>query len=213
VINRQKHISAFWQQLQETIEQLLKSQQEHHFDADSLLRDYHNTLGKIDRNITFHFERDEEEGPVEMIFGCDGYPESIGSVLSLVGAAPELSGISFKAFNNRYDPVPSYINMGEEVCEIKDFWFSLKDVAGRLRLTVYLKDVPKVLDADPRTEAVMILLDALIGEYELMTKISALDWVELPADPRDFSLRPLKELREQFDEMKDSVRSIGLTVH
>jgi len=206
-------IRAFWQQIEQTLDQLLDSQQGAQFDADSLLDTYRTFLQKIDRNLTFHFEREHEEGPVEMIFGCDGYPESIHAVLSVVGAAPELSGINFRAFNHRYDPVPSCVNLGEEYCEIEEFWCSLRVIEGKLHLAIYLQDAPKILEMDPRVEAVMIFMDALIGEYELMTRIWALDWCELPREPLDFGLIPLLQLREQFDKLKDDVKPVGITIH
>lgn len=206
-------IRAFWQQIEQTLDQLLDSQQDMQFDADSLLDTYRVSLQKIDRNLTFHFEREHEEGPVEMIFGCDGYPESIHAVLSVVGAAPELSGINFRAFNHRYDPVPSCVNLGEEYCDIEEFWCSLRVIEGKLHLAIYLQDSPKILEMDPRVEAVMIFMDALIGEYELMTRIWALDWCELPSEPLDFGLIPLLQLREQFDKLKDDVKPVGITIH
>lgn len=206
-------IRAFWQQIEQTLDQLLDSQQDMQFDADSLLDTYRVSLQKIDRNLTFHFEREHEEGPVEMIFGCDGYPESIHAVLSVVGAAPELSGINFRAFNHRYDPVPSCVNLGEEYCDIEEFWCSLRVIEGKLHLAIYLQDSPKILEMDPRVEAVMIFMDALIGEYELMTRIWALDWCELPVEPLDFGLIPLLQLREQFDKLKDDVKPVGITIH
>ncbi|MGY8870388.1 MAG: hypothetical protein ACKVJE_08115 [Pseudomonadales bacterium] len=208
-----KRIQDFWQQLELTIDQLLSSREDNQFDADSLLSDYRDTLQKIDENLTFHFERDEDDGPVEMIFGCDGYPESIHSVLSLVGAAPDLSGIRFTAFNHRYDPIPNYINVADEVCELSDYWYSLHSMENKLHLSIYMYDVSFMLDIDPRVEAVMIFLDALIGEYELMTRVWSLDWLELPADPVDFHLRPLSELREGFDQLKHAATPIGITVH
>ncbi len=209
-----KDISVFWEQLAATIDQLLRSRNDDRFEAEPLLRQYREQLRKIDSNLTFHFERDdEEEGPVEMVFGCDGYPESIHSVLSLIGAAPELSGIRFKAFNDRYDPVPQIVNIGDEYCEIGEFWCALRDVGGRLHLEVYMADAPQVLDMEPRVEAVMIYLDALIGEYELMTRIWALDWFELPAAPEDFALIPLARLRDTFDRVKESIDPIGIIVH
>jgi len=206
-------IRAFWQQIEQTLDQLLDSQQGAQFDADSLLDAYRSALQKIDRNLTFHFEREHEEGPVEMIFGCDGYPESIHSVLTVVGAAPELSGINFRAFNHRYDPVPSCVNLGEEYCEIEEFWCLLRVIEGKLHLAIYLQDAPRILEMDPRVEAVMIFMDALIGEYELMTRIWALDWCELPQEPLDFGLIPLSRLREEFDKLKDEVKPVGITIH
>ncbi|EPJ52071.1 MAG: hypothetical protein OFPI_15500 [Osedax symbiont Rs2] len=207
-----KQIADFWQELEMTIEQVLESRDDNQFDAEILLGDYRQRLQSIDENLTFHFEADEE-GPIEMIFGCDGYPESIHSVLSLVGAAPDVHGIKFKAFNHRYDPIPSCINVAGEMCELSDYWFALKNNDKKLHLTIYMPYVPEILETDPRVEAVMIFLDALIGEYELMTKVWALDWLETPADPIDYALKPLSELRDHFDQLKDKVAPIGITFH
>ncbi|EAR62237.1 hypothetical protein [Neptuniibacter caesariensis] len=209
-----KQISSFWEQLQDTIEQLLSSRSDDRFEAEPLLKKYREELQKIDRNLTFHFQSDDEkQDSIEMVFGCDGFPESIHSVLSLIGAAPELSGIEFKAFNNRYDPVPLSVNIGEEFSEIHDFWVRLVVVEKKLHLEVYLEDAPKVLDMDPRVEAVMIYLDALIGEYEIMTRIWALEWFDLPVSPEDYGLIRLVDLREYFDKIKEDVKPIGLTLH
>lgn len=209
-----KKIDTFWEQLQETIEQLLSSRSDDRFEAETLLKEYRDQLQKIDRNLTFHFQSDEsEEGAVEMVFGCDGFPESIHSVLSLIGAAPELTGIEFKAFNNRYDPVPLSIRIGEEYCEISEFWCRIVVINNRLQLEIYMQDAPKILDMDPRVEAVMIFMDALIGEYELMTKVHSLDWFELPESPEDHGLFKLINLRDRFDELKQEIKPIGLTLH
>lgn len=208
-----KQIADFWQQVERTLDQLLASQGDTQFEADSLLTAYRISLQKIDRNLTFHFERESEGGPVDMIFGCDGYPESIHAVLSVVGAAPELSGINFRAFNDRYDPVPAFVNLGDEMCEIDEFWCSLRELNGKLQLAIYMVDAPKILEMDPRVEAAMILLDALIGEYELMTRVWSLDWYELPTDPVDYGLMPLSHLRHAFDGMKERVEPVGITIH
>jgi hypothetical protein len=208
-----KQIEDFWQQIERTLDQLLSSQRDMQFEAEPLLNAYRTSLQKIDRNLTFHFECESEQGPVEMVFGCDGYPESIHAVLSLVGAAPELNGINFRAFNERHDPVPAFVNMGDELCEIDEFWCSLRELNGKLQLAIYMTDAPRILEMDPRVEAVMILLDALIGEYELMTRIWSLDWYELPADPLDYGLMPLADLRQAFDRIKDRVQPVGITIH
>jgi hypothetical protein len=209
-----KKIDNFWQQLQETIEQLLDSRSDDRFEAELLLTQYREQLRKIDHNLTFHFQTDEaDNSAVEMVFGCDGFPESIHAVLSLIGAAPELSGIEFKAFNNRYDPVPLSVRVGDEYSDISDFWCRMVVVHGRLHLEIYMQDAPQVQDVEPRVEAVMIYLDALIGEYELMTKVHSLDWFELPLSPEDHGLFKLINLRDRFDEIKSQIMPIGLTQH
>jgi hypothetical protein len=63
------------------------------------------------------------------------------------------------------------VNLGDELVEINEFWFGYRIEARKLHLAVYMKDLPKSLDLEPRVEAVMICLDALIGEYDLMTRV------------------------------------------
>jgi len=46
-----------------------------------------------------------------------------------------------------------------------------------------------------------------------MTRVSTLDWYELPVDPVDFGLKPLAELRGVFDQARDAIDPIGLTYH
>ncbi|WP_428034492.1 hypothetical protein [Amphritea sp.] len=213
MIEPSEKIQSFWQQVEQTIDRLLTSESENQFDNETLLLEYSKSLRSIDANLTFHFERDEGEGSVEMIFGCDGYPESISSVLTLVGAAPDIGGISFVAFNNRYDPVPATVNFGDEQFQLDEFWFGYRIESGRYHLDIYMQDLPESLEMEPRIEAVMIYLDALIGEYDLMTRVSTLDWYDLPVDPEDYVLRPLSELRNCFDQQRNLISPIGLIYH
>lgn len=209
-----KQLREFWDLFGQALEQLRDTETEDLLDqGERLLHAYRKQLREIDTNLTLNFERNSEEGPMELVFGCDGYPESIHNVLSLVDSAPQITGVQVKAFNERHYPVPTLVNLGGELCEIGDYWCSLRVISGRLELAVYLSDSPSIVDMDPRIEAVMILLDALIGEYEIMTKVWVLDWYPLPVDPLDYGLIPLEELREAFDAIKHEVKPVGIQLH
>ena len=207
-------LDEFWAQLEQTVEQL-KSTQPHELPehGERLLSPYRKRLAEIDNNLTLNVERQSEEGAVDLVFGGDGYPESIHTVLSLVDSAPKIAGVKVRAFNERFDPVPHMVNLGGELISIEEFWCSLRNINGRLELAIYLEDAPRVLEMDPRVEAAMILLDALLGEYEIMTRIWALDWFDLPVEPLDYGLIPLAELRAEFDAMKLQVKPLGIQLH
>jgi len=209
-----KLLQEFWNQLEQTVEQL-KSTEPHELPehGERLLSPYRKRLQEIDNNLTLNIERQSDDSEVDLVFGCDGYPESIHTVLSLVDSAPKIAGVQVKAFNERYDPVPQMVNLGGEFVCIDEFWCSLRNINGRLELAIYLEDAPQMLDMDPRIEAAMILLDALLGEYEIMTRIWALDWYDLPAEPLDYGLIPLAHLRADFDEMKSQVKPLGIQLH
>lgn len=209
-----KLLEDFWSQLEQTVEQLKETESENLSEqGERLLSPYRKRLQEIDNNLTLNIERQTDEGAVDLVFGCDGYPESIHTVLSLVDSAPQIAGVQIRAFNERCNPVPHMVNLGGELISIDEFWCSLRNINGRLELAIYLDDAPQVLDMDPRVEAAMILLDALLGEYEIMTRIWALDWFDLPIEPLDYGLIPMSNLRAEFDAMKIRVKPLGIQLH
>ncbi|HSG04680.1 MAG TPA: hypothetical protein VLA39_13250 [Marinobacterium sp.] len=209
-----KLLEDFWSQLEQTVEQLKETESENLSEqGERLLSPYRKRLQEIDNNLTLNIERQTDEGAVDLVFGCDGYPESIHTVLSLVDSAPQIAGVQIRAFNERCNPVPHMVNLGGELISIDEFWCSLRNINGRLELAIYLDDAPQVLDMDPRVEAAMILLDALLGEYEIMTRIWALDWFDLPIEPLDYGLIPMSNLRAEFDAMKIHVKPLGIQLH
>ena len=164
------------------------------------------------QNLTFHFERDEQDERIEMVFGCDGYAQSIASVLSLVDAAPTIDGVQVIAFNHRHDPLPTAIKVGDDEYLIDDFWFSSRVEGGEFHLSVFIEELQDQ-EQNPAVEAVMIFLDALLGEFDLMTRVATLSWYDKPTDPVDFGLKPLANLRHCFDEIRSQIRIIGVTLH
>ena len=203
-------ITEFWCEVVSTIEGLLEETDE--AAAHGLLNHYEQQLKGIDGNLTFHFERNEESNRIEMIIGCDGYAQSIAAVLSLVDAAPLIDGVQVIAFNNRHDPMPECIRVGDDDFPLDQFWFSSRLDGGEFHLSIYLDGLDE-MDANPAVEAVMIYLDALLGEFDLMTRVATLRWYDKPADPLDFGLLPLGRLRETFDQQRQQIRLIGVTLH
>ncbi len=203
-------ITAFWCEVQDTIENLFSEDDE--FNAGHLLKLYEESLKEIDQNLTFHFEKDDEAERIEMIFGCDGYAQSIASVLSLVEAAPVIDGIQIVAFNSRHDPLPACIRVGDDDFALERFWFASRLTDGEYHLSVFL-DEPGDTGENPQVEAAMIYLDAVLGEFDLMTRVSTLSWYPLPVEPLDHGLKPLGELRAVFDAQRTEINLIGVTLH
>lgn len=203
-------ITSFWCEVADTIDHLIAETDESR--ARMLLAQYEERLKVIDQNLTFHLERDERTQKVEMIFGCDGYAYSIASVLSLVDAAPSMNGVQVVAFNGRQDPVPASVALDDEEFHLDQFWFGYRVSGGAFHLSVYLQDL-EAAEEGATVEAVMIFLDALLGEFDLMTRVASLSWHDLPADPLDYGLLPLDQLRALFDRERHRVGIIGVTVH
>jgi hypothetical protein len=68
-------------------------------------------------------------------------------------------------------------------------------------------------DDAPQTDAALMFLDAIVGEYDLMTRIHSVNWLDLPEDPLDHGLKPLVELRQQFDLLRSKRPALGEALH
>lgn len=177
-----------------------------------LLEEVQDQLSDIDPHLTVFCARDDAGTGIELVFGCDGYCQSIDTVLFLVAAAPEISHIKVLAFNPRVDNIPEAIEVGDAVLELDELFFGLRNIGEELHLDLYLEDLPIIEDA-PQTDAALMFLDAIVGEYDLMTRIHSVNWLDLPEDPLDHGLKPLIELRKQFDLLRPKRPALGEALH
>ncbi len=207
---KSERISAFWQEVISTIESLLDETDMH--NVQELMIDYESRLKEIDSNLTFHFERNEIDKQIEMVFGCDGYTNSIAAVINLVQAAPSMKGVQVVAFNPRHEQVPAMIKVADSDFVIEDFFYELRVSQGELHLSMYIEDLSAQTD-NPNIEAAMIYLDAILGEFDMMTRVSTLNFYKTPGEPLDHGLKPLSELRDHFDASRSDVPIIGVTMH
>lgn len=203
-------ISVFWQEVSNTIESLLDETDMLY--VQELMTDYENCLKKIDDNLTFHFERNEIDEKIEMVFGCDGYTQSIASVLNLVQAAPDIKGIQIIAFNPRHDEVPAMIKVGDDEFAINDFFYQLRITQGELHLSLYIDDLSSQAE-NSNIEAAMVYLDAILGEFDMMTRVSTLNFYKKPKEPFDHGLQYIAQLRKHFDAVRMEAPILGVVVH
>lgn len=210
MLPNQDKIFAFWREVTSTINSLLDETDMH--QVQQVMSDYEDQLKKIDSNLTFHFERDEMNERIDMVFGCDGFTHSIASVLTLVQAAPEMDGIHVVAFNPRHEVVPEMIKVGEQDFVIERFYYQLRLERGELHLSLYIDDLSSNQD-NPNVEAAMIYLDAILGEFDMMTRVTTLNFYATPENPIDHGLEDFRSLRTSFDQLRENIPLIGVTVH
>jgi len=205
-------IQNFWQLVSDNADQLLSLVNEKSVLAQELLEEVQDQLSYIDPHLTVFCARDEAGTGIELVFGCDGYNQSIDTVLFLVAAAPQLSQIKVMAFNPRVEHIPEAIEIGDAVLELDELFFGLRNIGEELHLDLYLEELPILEDA-PQTDAALMFLDAIVGEYDLMTRIHSVNWLDLPEDPLDHGLKPLIELRKQFDLLRSKRPALGEALH
>jgi hypothetical protein len=206
------HIQAFWRLVSDNVQELCSLASEQAALSPEFLDALHAGLQAIDPCLTVFCTPVDDATTVHMVFGCDGYQQGIDQVLQLVAAAPPLEGVKPLAFSPRDSHIPDAIDLNGLLVQLEDVYFSLRRVQGNLHLDLYLEDINMHAD-DLRVEAVLMFLEAIIGEYDMMTCISSIDWHDLPVDPEDHGLKPLSDLRQNYDDLGPLNADYGTQLH
>ncbi|MBI2844088.1 MAG: hypothetical protein HYX78_11870 [Armatimonadetes bacterium] len=154
--------------------------------CDELLKQ----LIKVKRGLVFTFGP-VKDGRREFIVSADGNRELFPDVQRLVAAAPSLPAWDVIAFRPAIeDPAGFSVQFGDKKLDIDDVWFDARPNGGRVDIVLYIRNGPD----DVVAGAAFFLLDHLLGEYDVETKIGVVEYAALPAEPVSAGLRPLSKL-------------------
>ncbi len=193
--------AAFWQWFQANearIRQAFERRTEEPEALQAVTLEAGEAFGTLGGGLSFEYGK-AGDGTYEFVVSAEGLRENIPRVLAAVESAPEVAGWRFVAFRPRN---PSFhdlaVRMGDVEITPESIWYRMARADGQVDLVIAMKD----LDAGnegPLTRIAFILLDQALGEYDVMTKIRHVDFDALPADPRGHDLKPLSEIRGDFD--------------
>lgn len=141
--------------------------------------------------------------PFELIISADGNKALFPVVKQLVEAAPPIEGVKVIAFRPRKKIAEFSLKLGEQTLGGKDLWFAAgedPDRKGLLGVDVFVVGLRSERDEKLKNAAFM-LLEAAAGEYDLETKIGAIEFKPAPANPGS-PLRPLTDLPAVLDARK-----------
>ncbi|MFZ5440586.1 MAG: hypothetical protein ACOZQL_11295 [Myxococcota bacterium] len=157
-------------------------------------------LEKIEPGLVFELGVGHE--PFEFIISADGSVERFATVKRLVAAAGELPGTKVIAFRPRKDIDGFSMTLGTQKLGGSSLWFTAQkdQKPGLIAVTVYVEGMTGELP-EPVRNAAFMLLEAAVGEFDLETKIGAIDIVAAPEKPAP-PLRKLKELPAVIDGWK-----------
>ncbi len=164
---------------------------------EKIFDDLSNELHKIHEDLVFEFSPIHKNGNREFTISADGLKELFPYVENLVKAAPKLNNWKINAFRQ---PVPGdglQLQMGEWKVSYSDIFFRYADDNDKIGIELNIRGYDSTGSSQ---NAVYILLDGLIGEYNVVTKISWIDWVKLDEAKAD-SLIPLIELRDLIKKL------------
>ena len=155
-------------------------------------------LKDIDPNLTFELSPIHDNGIREFTISADGLKESFPSVERLISKAPHIPKWKINAFRQRVPGNEIEIVYDDSLrISYDDIYFRYNFDSDKIGIELNIRDYK---DDSGFNNAVYILLDALIGEYDMETKISWIERKKLDESNAD-SLYKIVKLRDIVDEL------------
>jgi len=157
-------------------------------------------LKDIDGNLVFEFSPVHANGIREFSISADGIKASFPNVTDLIGKAPALQNWKFNAFRQRVPGNDISVKFGNGVqVGYADIFFRYAEEEDKIGIELNIRNYAP--ENKQIKNAVYILLDGLIGEYDTETRISWMDFVILD-EAKVPALYPLTHLRDLVDLLK-----------
>lgn len=135
-----------------------------------------------------------QKRPKEFIVSADGDRKLFSTAKRLVAAAPALPGWRFIALRPP-KPVGNLRLPSGRVLRLKDIWFIATPNGSGFDVNLAINGFePSTHEAF--ASGSFLMLDALLGEEVVETRIRGMRWMPLPTNPKPLGLRPISELPE-----------------
>ncbi|HSY93541.1 MAG TPA: hypothetical protein VK812_19435 [Candidatus Binatus sp.] len=161
-------------------------------------------LRRVHSDLVFEFSS-ISEGRREFTVSAGGIRAAFPEVTALVHEAPPLPHWEVIAFRQRKD-VPK-IRTGDKELDRDAVFFDYVPVDDKIDMTVFIPGM-----ADASTQDIVglktigyLFLDAVIGEYDVETKIAGIEFVDAAAFP-ERRRTPLRELPDVVDKLPETVQ-------
>jgi hypothetical protein len=191
--NSEDDESGFWDWVRQNLPQPDHTQD----DLVRFCNAANQRLGTIAPGLCFEAGTCDEAG-LNIIISADGIRDHFPDVKRLVAAAGAIDGCRVIAF--RQPAAFCDLNYGGKTFRPSDVWFEAYTIDGEIGLNLHVSGLDP---ANPAIEggAAFIFLDAVLGEYDVGTKIGPIDFFPLADEPASQGLRPILELRGVVDQM------------
>lgn len=134
-----------------------------------------------------------------IVVTADGDRARFADVRRVVAAAPTLKQWDVVAFRQRREPSHT-LELGGLKVSVADFQFrEVRRHAGQVDLEVFVRGLTQQTNA-AHQQAAFIMMDGVVGEYDMETKVGSIDFLALPT-PAPTGLRPLTELAKVVDSL------------
>ena len=151
-------------------------------NEDSLFQKLNRQISKINEDLSFEFSAELVEGKREFIISADGILSAFQDVINLVEQAPPLDGFKIIAFRQKGDiqDLPS-IEFEDITLAPDHVFFTYRKNGDTLDIVLYIQGYDA--DSDDWIPASFILLDLIVGEYDVATKLGSIDFLPYAEGP------------------------------
>ena len=141
-------------------------------EQNKLLDELKVQLNKIDTNLVFEFST-IQNGKREFVISADGYKKSFPAVEKLFNAAPKFERWVITKFRPRREKLYNIDYKGIKVTP-DEVAFELVPHNNKINITLFIKNYNES-DKSIYGAIVFLFLDAALGEYDVETKVGAID--------------------------------------
>lgn len=169
-----------------------------------LFSELRTELHAIDENLTFAFTPIQKNHVKKLTISADGIVSSFPAVSALVSKAPRIKNWKFSAFRQRIpgdDLAIDYEGLGIKIA-YNDIYFRYSEDSAKLGLELTIRNYN---NSKEFKNATYVLLDGLVGEYDMGTRISSIEFRNLQESERNTLFR-IVELRGLVDSLKNKAR-------
>ena len=132
-------------------------------------------LSKYHKDLTFEFSVEMNQGKREFIISAEGMVSAFPAVIKLVEEAPSHEKFNVVAFRQRQDSEQE-IYFEDIVLNTEDIFFTYREDKQMdcLDIVIYIKGYSE--ENDQFIVATFIMLDSLIGEYDVGVKLGEINF-------------------------------------
>lgn len=192
--DREAAQAAFWRWFQANTAYL----ESYLDDTAAVVAEVGKRLDAVSRNLTFELGR-ADDGVYDFIVSADGIRDVFPEVVALVKAAPSIPGWRIIAFRPR-KPGSLGKSVRFEGMELgtNALWYRSDAHEDRIDLTLCVAG-QGAEGAHAFLGPVFLLLDATLGEYDVGTKIGAIEFADCPGEPAAAGFAPIADLAGEVD--------------
>ena len=195
IFNKESKEEKFWNWFEKN-QETYYSEIENLEIREQIFDELTKNLKKVNEDLVFEFSPIQENNVREFTISAEGMKELFPIVEKLIEKAPKLKNWKFNAFRQRVPGDDFEIQYGDLKIGYSDIYYRSENDNGRLGIELNIKDY----NGNGQTQnAIYILLDGLIGEYDVTTKIGWIEWVKLDKNEIK-NLKPIIELRNEIDK-------------